>query len=101
MGSITTSQKSRRSNVEKIVDILIVIAAAVRAFWPSYAGSKVKLAMSALYKAIFQESYLSTGCSENNENSYARTAFISMIAIVLPMHMCGPAINENVENVEL
>jgi len=31
----------------------------------------------------------------------ARTAFISIIDIVLPMQACGPAMNDNMEKVEL
>lgn len=31
--------------------------------------------------------------------THARTAFISIIDIVFPMHACGPAINESIEKV--
>lgn len=47
-------------------------------YCPAYAGSNSKFAMTD-----------------------ATTAFISMIDIVFPIQACGPAMNENIENVEL
>lgn len=40
------------------------------------------------------------GSTRGAVRAYAKTAFISMIDIVLPMHACGPAMKDRVEKVE-
>jgi hypothetical protein len=75
---------------------LIVIAAAGLATCPLYAGLNEKLAISALHtQSCYIVRFHRKGKRKNV--THARTAFISMIAIVFPIHACGPAMKDRNE----